>query len=94
MTEHAYVPHESVADALGAAEIAGTLAESGVEVTRNGSRGLLWAEPMVEIERDGTRTAYGNVAPSDTGRLDEHELGPVVGPDGGFSLSTPEIEHE
>ena len=77
MTDHAFVPHESVAVALGAAEIAGSLARSGAEVTRNGSRGLLWAEPMIELERDGTRTAYGNVGPNDTNRLEEHELGPV-----------------
>ena len=57
MTDHAFVPHESVAVALGAAEIASALVEAGTEVTRNGSRGLLWAEPMVELERDGLRTA-------------------------------------
>ena len=77
MTDRAFVPRESVAVALGAAEVAGALAQSGAEVTRNGSRGLLWAEPMIELERDGTRTAYGNVEPGDAANLDEHELGPV-----------------
>ena len=77
MSDHVFVPHESIAVALGAAEIAARLAESGAEVTRNGSRGLLWAEPMVERERNGTRTAYGNVTPSAAAAFDEHELGPV-----------------
>jgi formate dehydrogenase iron-sulfur subunit len=77
MSGRAFVPHESVANALGAAELARALAASGTEVSRNGSRGLLWAEPMLEIERDGRRTAYGNVAATEVERLEEHELGPV-----------------
>ena len=52
MTSRSFVPHESVAIALGADGIADALSASGADVTRNGSRGLLWAEPMVEIERD------------------------------------------
>jgi formate dehydrogenase iron-sulfur subunit len=77
MTDRAFVPHESIADALGAAEIARALSAAGDDVTRVGSRGLLWAEPMVELERDGKRIAYGNVSPSDTDRLEERELGAV-----------------
>ncbi len=77
MTDRAFVPHESIADALGAAEIASALAGAGAEVTRVGSRGLLWAEPMIELERDGGRAAFGNVTPAETDRLDEHELGSV-----------------
>ena len=77
MTDRVFVPYESIAEALGAAEIATTLAAGGSEVARIGSRGLLWAEPMIELERDGRRTAFGNVSPTETGRLDERELGPV-----------------
>ena len=77
MTDRAFVPLESVAEALGAGEIAGTLSASGTEVLRNGSRGLLWAEPLIEIERDGRRMAYANVRPDEADRLEEHELGPV-----------------
>jgi len=75
--DRAYVPHESVADALGAAEIADALSAAGSEVTRIGSRGLLWAEPMVELERGGQRTAYGPLDPSEAGRLEGHCLGTV-----------------
>ena len=77
MTDRAFVPLESGAEALGAGEIAGTLSASGTEVLRNGSRGLLWAEPLIEIERDGRRMAYANVRPDEVDRLEEHELGPV-----------------
>ncbi len=77
MTDRAYVPSESVAVALGAEAIAGALSASGSEVVRNGSRGLLWAEPMVEIEHDGRRTAYGPVTPDDVDRLETRELGAV-----------------
>ncbi|MEA2027268.1 MAG: SLBB domain-containing protein, partial [Chloroflexota bacterium] len=77
MTDRAYVPSESVAVALGAEAVAGALSMSGSEVVRNGSRGLLWAEPMVEIERDGHRTAYGPIGPNDTDALDARELGDV-----------------
>lgn len=75
MSGRAYVPHESVATALGADAIAGALAAAGTEVVRNGSRGLLWAEPLVEIERNGSRIAYGPVDPDDVDRLEAHELG-------------------
>lgn len=77
MTARAFVPHESTADALGATEVAKALAGAGAEVTRVGSRGLLWAEPMIELERDGRRIAFGNVTPAESDRLDERELGPV-----------------
>ena len=77
MAERAFVPTESVANALGAAEVATALSAAGSEVTRNGSRGLLWAEPMVEIEREGRRIAFGHVGPDDLKHLKAHELGAV-----------------
>ena len=77
MNVRAYVPHESVALALGAEDIADALSASGSDVSRTGSRGLLWAEPMVEIERDGRRTAYGPIGPADVDRLADRELGAV-----------------
>ena len=77
MSDRAFVPLDSVAAALGAADVAGALAASGTSVARNGSRGLLWAEPMVELERDGRRTAFGPVSPGTTDRLASTELGLV-----------------
>ena len=77
MTERAFVPLDSVAAALGAADVASALAASGTSVARNGSRGLLWAEPMVELEREGRRTAFGPVGPGTTDQLESAELGLV-----------------
>ncbi len=72
-----YVPCDSAARALGADEVARALAEQcarrGVDVTivRNGSRGLFWLEPLVEVAGSDGRIAYGPVRPGDVpGLLD------------------------
>ena len=36
---------------------------------RNGSRGMLWLEPLVEVETPGGRVGYGPIAPSEVGAL-------------------------
>ncbi|WP_158900884.1 NADH-quinone oxidoreductase subunit NuoF [Burkholderia sp. L27(2015)] len=62
-----FVPCDSSALALGADEVAQALvaqaAQRGVEIelVRNGSRGLLWLEPLVEVETAGGRVGYANV---------------------------------
>jgi formate dehydrogenase iron-sulfur subunit len=72
-----YVPDDSGALALGAekvaAAIAAELADRGIaaRVVRNGSRGLYWLEPMVEVQTDAGRFAYGPVAASDVKGLFE-----------------------
>ena len=84
-----YVPVDSSARSVGADEVADALArearERGLDMTlvRNGSRGLLWLEPLVEVATDRGRVAYGPVAAADVpglfdaGFLDgaEHPLG-------------------
>lgn len=60
-----YVPRDAVARALGADAVAEAFAKAGARVIRNGSRGMVWLEPLVEIEEGGTRRAYGPVAPED-----------------------------
>lgn len=81
-----WVPMDSAARALGADAVAEAVAREAaargldVQVIRNGSRGMVWLEPLVEVERDGRRLAYGPVAPGDVaalldGRLEGH--GPV-----------------
>jgi formate dehydrogenase iron-sulfur subunit len=77
VSDRTFVPLDAVAAALGAADVAGALVAGGASVVRNGSRGLLWAEPMVEIERDGKRTAFGPVRPGATDQLAAAELGLV-----------------
>ncbi|HTV97635.1 MAG TPA: NADH-ubiquinone oxidoreductase-F iron-sulfur binding region domain-containing protein [Steroidobacteraceae bacterium] len=66
-----YVPRDAAARSMGADEtaraIAAEAARRGLDVTlvRNGSRGLLWLEPMVEAQIDGRRHAYGPVQAKD-----------------------------
>ncbi len=66
-----YVPRDTAAVAMGAHEIALQLAaqaqERGldIQIVRNGSRGLLWLEPMVEVQTAEGRVAYGPVQTED-----------------------------
>ncbi|WP_417248264.1 formate dehydrogenase beta subunit [Celeribacter sp.] len=70
-----YVPLDSAAVALGADQVAKAIADFtatkglDVEIVRNGSRGMVWLEPLVEIERDGQRLAYGPITPKDVPAL-------------------------
>ena len=51
-----FVPLDSAAVALGADKLASAIAAEGaargvsVDVVRNGSRGMVWLEPLVEVE--------------------------------------------
>jgi formate dehydrogenase iron-sulfur subunit len=65
----AWVPADSAARSVGADDVAVALADAGATVRRNGSRGMLWLEPLVEVERDGARYGYGNVTRSDVSAL-------------------------
>jgi formate dehydrogenase iron-sulfur subunit len=58
----AYVPLDSVAVAMDADAIAEQLMQAGVTVVRNGSRGLAWLEPLIEVENDNERIAYGPIS--------------------------------
>ncbi|MGW1341439.1 formate dehydrogenase beta subunit [Kribbella sp. NPDC002412] len=65
-----YVPKDSAARSVGADEVAERItAIGGAEVVRTGSRGMLWLEPMVEIETPEGRVGYGPVAPEDVDGL-------------------------
>jgi formate dehydrogenase iron-sulfur subunit len=65
-----YVSGDSAARSVGADDVAAALtATPGVGVVRNGSRGMLWLEPVVEVETPGGRVAYGPVAPGDVAEL-------------------------
>ncbi len=63
-----YVPRDSAACSVGAEEVAaeiGRRAGDRVRLVRNGSRGMLWLEPLVEVETAEGRVAYGPVRPED-----------------------------
>ena len=66
-----FVPRDAAAKALGSDEVAAAvLAEAArrgvaVELVRNGSRGMVWLEPLVEVETPQGRLAFGPLLPSD-----------------------------
>lgn len=60
-----YIPQDTTALALGADAIACALRAQGIEPTRNGSRGLFWLEPLLEIENDGARIGFGPISADD-----------------------------
>jgi len=70
-----FVPRETAALSLGADEVAAALSTAAderglsIELLRNGSRGASWLEPMIEVERDGRRLAFGPVAAADAASL-------------------------
>lgn len=72
-----YVPRDAAALAMDADAVADAVLACSeamadtVEVVRNGSRGLLWLEPMVEITTPLGRIAYGPVQPEDVPGLFE-----------------------
>jgi len=67
MATRIFVPRDATACALGADAVAESIREGAagrgldVEVIRNGSRGAFWLEPMVEVETDAGRMAFGPV---------------------------------
>ncbi|MDH2328502.1 NADH-ubiquinone oxidoreductase-F iron-sulfur binding region domain-containing protein [Cereibacter sp. SYSU M97828] len=70
-----YVPLDAAAKALGADEVARAIAYEAtrrgidVQITRNGSRGMVWLEPLVEVETPEGRVAYGPFDAADAGAL-------------------------
>jgi formate dehydrogenase iron-sulfur subunit len=86
-----FVPCDSAALSVGAddvaAEVVRVAAERGlnIELVRNGSRGMLWLEPLVEIETPRGRIAFGPVSVKDVASVLDPNAGP--GPEGsGASL--------
>jgi formate dehydrogenase iron-sulfur subunit len=67
VTTKIFVPRDAAALSVGADEVAYALrAEANrrdldILIVRNGSRGALWLEPLVEVETPRGRIAYGNV---------------------------------
>jgi formate dehydrogenase iron-sulfur subunit len=70
-----YLPRDAAALAVGADEVAAALraecARRGdlVAIVRNGSRGLFWLEPLLEVATPEGRVGYGPVAPEDVPEL-------------------------
>ena len=70
-----YVPGDSAARSVGADAVAAAIeqhaatAKVAVRIVRNGSRGLLWLEPLVEVVTAAGRIAYGPVRAADVAGL-------------------------
>ncbi len=66
-----YVPRDAAARALGADDVALAIvaeaARVGIDISlvRNGSRGMVWLEPLVEIDTPAGRTGYGPMTVAD-----------------------------
>lgn len=70
-----YVPCDAAALSVGADNVTVAIEQEAkqrginIRVIRNGSRGMLWLEPLVEIETTNGRVAYGPVRPEDISSL-------------------------
>ncbi|WPH18472.1 formate dehydrogenase beta subunit [Variovorax paradoxus] len=75
MTITVYVPRDSAALAVGADRVARQIEaqaharNADVRIVRNGSRGLFWLEPLVEVATPQGRMAYGPVTGADVAGL-------------------------
>lgn len=71
MTVTVYVPADSAALSVGAEQTAAAIRREAtargldLRLVRNGSRGLFWLEPLVEVVTAAGRVAYGPVAAED-----------------------------
>lgn len=93
MNVSVYIPRETTAQSLGAEQVVSAIQREGaahgadLNLIRNGSRGLFWLEPLVEVATREGRIAYGPVNADDVASLfdadflagGEHplKLGPV-----------------
>ena len=66
-----FVPRDAAALSLGAEDVARAIvaeaASRAIEIhlVRNGTRGMCWLEPLVEVQTAAVRVAYGPVTPGD-----------------------------
>jgi formate dehydrogenase iron-sulfur subunit len=76
----AFVPKDAAAIAVGAVEVVAAIAKAAadagqtVEIIRTGARGMLWLEPLIEVEIDGVRHGFGPIEPPDIDWLAKHGL--------------------
>jgi DNA-binding transcriptional LysR family regulator len=75
-----WIPRDASARALGADEVVAAIAAEAarrsmaVTIIRNGSRGMAWLEPLVEVARDGVRHAFGPISVADIPALFDAEF--------------------
>jgi formate dehydrogenase iron-sulfur subunit len=75
-----YVPGDSTSLAMGAERTAAAIRSEArkrgndIQIIRNGSRGMYWLEPLVEVAHPQGRTAYGPVSSTDVPALFEADF--------------------
>jgi formate dehydrogenase iron-sulfur subunit len=75
-----YIPGDSAALSVGAEQVANAIQDRArvdgldIALTRNGSRGLFWLEPLVEVETAQSRVAYGPIEAGEVASLFEAEF--------------------
>ncbi|HVY58779.1 MAG TPA: NADH-quinone oxidoreductase subunit NuoF [Xanthobacteraceae bacterium] len=75
MKRTVFVPRDAASLAVGADDVARAIAREAarrqmdIEIVRNGSRGLMWLEPLVEVATADGRKAYGPITPEDVPSL-------------------------
>ena len=90
MTTTIYVPIDSAATSVGANAVAQAIAAEAskrnleIKLVRNGSRGLLWLEPLVEVATVEGRVGYGPVTAADVAALFDSDF--LTGAANAFSV--------
>ncbi len=75
-----YVPRDSAARSVGADEVAcavehaASAAGRAIRLVRTGTRGMLWLEPLVEIETEHGRVGYGPIRAAEVADLITHGM--------------------
>jgi len=75
-----YVPRDTTALALGAEEVSQRVEQElfgrdlDAELVRNGSRGMFWLEPMLEVDTPAGRVGFGPLTPNDVTDLFEQDF--------------------
>ena len=81
MTTRIFVSRDAAALSVGAEAVATAVQNEiaarklDAKLVRNGSRGLLWLEPLLEVETPAGRVGYGPVTPADVKDIFESGLG-------------------
>ena len=97
MTYKIYIPIDSTSLSLGANEVyeeikrEASKREVDLTIIRNGSRGLFWLEPLVEVETSNGRVAFGPVTVGDVKNLFDQEF--YIGKDGDLCLGLTDELH-
>lgn len=94
MTTTIYVPIDSAAASVGANAVALAITSEAkrrnidIRLVRNGSRGLLWLEPLVEVVTVDGRVGYGPIAEADVTALFDAQF--LTGAENKFSVGIVE----